>query len=791
MIVIVRQVISIFQSNRMIRKTLSCGFIFFLSFIGLSLTYGQKIVLSGIVSDGKTGEKLSGSLIYIKGTNEVVKTNKYGYYAIFTTKGVKQVIITHIGYLKQVVSLSIEKDTTLSFSLQTLEYTLDEVVISSDENSLSDNKGNNLMPIEQIKKMPALLSEIDALKSLQLLPGVQQGTEGTAGLHIRGGSPDQTLILIDGVPVYNAFHLFGFFSVFNSDAISNVKLYKNELPAKYGGRLSAVVDIETKEGNRKQLQKSFSISPISGKFSIEGPIKKDKSSFIIAARQTWLNVLLAAFQKLSNSSNSIAYGFHDLNAKVNFKLKNNNQLYVSFYRGRDAFINKSGSGSEKSIFQYNWGNYTGILRWNQVINQRVFQNTTLSFTNYKYQLQSSYKSTNESFDSKFVSSINDFQLRTDWDYFTKTNDVFNAGISYTLHRFRPEIRQTSGNVPEPSIAYPKTFVSVNDIQSYVQGEFKAGKKTLLTGGLHYNILNVNQKFYNNLQPRVSANWEVSKKISLRAAFFKTYQYLHLLTNSSLGLPTDLWVPITEKVPPQRSNQMSIGFSYRYKGVNFSIDTYIKKMYGLIEYQEGSTFLNDFSSQWYDKITIGNGDSKGLEVFIQRNVGKIQGFISYTLSCTNRTFSSLNEGLSFPYKYDRRHSLSLNLSHSISKNKQISITFSLQSGSLVSLPTARFSANLPPKGELFTPSLFQTNYAQFYGELGHFPNRNNFRLPIYHRLDFNYQTLKKIKKGERKWVFSIYNLYSRANPFFIYYQGQQLKQFSLLPIVPSLSYEYKF
>lgn len=749
---------------------------------------GQKVTLSGRITDEKTGEKLSEASLFVKTTNSVVKTNKYGYYSITVQKGTHQLLVSQIGYRTQEYSINIGRDTSVSFGLKTLEYDLEEVRISAGDDSFSDKDGNSRIPIAQIKKTPALLSEPDVLKSLQLLPGVQQGTEGTAGLHIRGGSPDQTLILIDGVPVYNAFHLFGFFSVFNPDAVSDVKLYKNNLPAKYGGRLSAVVDIETREGNRKESRKRFSISPISGKLTIEGPIKKDKSSFIIAARQTWVNALLALVQ--ANSSNRQSYGFYDINAKVNHTFNANNQLYLSFYRGRDALINKNG-GNENSTFQYNWGNYTAILRWNQIVNQKLFQNTTFSFSNYKYQLQNSYQSAEKTFDSKFSSAINDWQARTDWDYFASPKNLLNAGVSYTLHRFSPEINQVSGTLIQNNSEQPQQHTFVGDFQAYVQTVSNLSKNVTLNSGLHYNWLTVNAKNYANLQPRISLNWDATPSLTLRGAFFKTYQYLHLLTNSSLGLPTDLWVPITEKVPPQQSNQWNIGASKKYKGFTLSLDAYFKKMEGLIEYQEGSSFLNDFSSKWYDKVVIGKGSSKGIEFFAQKTTGKTKGFVSYTLSKTDRVFEDINLGEPFPYKYDRRHSLSVNVNHSFRSNKELSVTFSLQSGSMVSLPAARFSSVVPPAGDLFSLSTFSTNYPEFYANLGHLPYRNNFRLPLFHRLDVNYQTSKKLKKGKRKWIFSVYNLYNRANPFFIFYQKNQLKQFSLLPILPSLSYEYEF
>jgi outer membrane cobalamin receptor len=763
-----------------------------------SLCHAQKIVVSGRVIDSQSNEKLSGVQILVIANGEVVRTNKYGYFAISVSKGEVRLSVHFIEYRSQEIKLTAIRDTSLLISLKKLEYDLNEVTITSPKNMFSENNENFTIPIQQIKKAPALLGEVDVLKSLQFLPGVQQGTEGTAGLHIRGGSPDQTLILIDGVPVYNVYHLFGFFSVFNPDAISNVKLYKNELPARYGGRLSAVVDIETKEGNQKQFQRSFSVSPISGKFTIEGPIKKNRSSFILSARKTWLDLITTAIQKIASSNAYTKYGFYDLNAKLNYKLDSTNHLYLSYYMGRDAFKNSYSSGRETANDAFDWGNYTAILRWNQTVSQQLFQNTTLSFTNYDYAISSSYQSGNNTFESKTTSKIRDFQVRTDWDYFTNSNNLVNFGLGFTIHQFRPEVLQTKGDFLENIVSNnPENNTNINDLQAYIQKEFKPFESLTINIGGHYNALLVNQKFYNSFQPRASVVYSFKSNTNLRASFFNTFQYLHLLTNSSLGLPIDLWVPVTEKVPPQQANQISVGVSHQFKKINIAIDGYYKAMTNLIEYKEGATFLNDLSARWYDKIAIGKGYSKGVEVFIQKNTGKTQGFLSYTLSWTNRIFEELNNGKTFPYKYDRRHNISLNLTHNFTKNRQISITFSLLSGSLTSLPISKYQGVLPPADDRLIPPIKATydnylgNFADSFNELGAIPYRNNFRLPLYHRLDVNYQSSKKTKKGQRKWGFSVYNLYNRANPFYIYYQAQQLSQFSLFPILPSVSYEYSF
>jgi TonB-dependent Receptor Plug Domain len=792
MIVTAVQVFRVIEQLTLMRPKVFGLINYFIAFFVMGTLKAQNVVtLNGIVKDYTTGERISEVVVSESINNQAVRTNKYGQFAISTKATKVTITATGVGYLKEQLPLLLTKDTTLYLSLRPLEYALEEVKIVSDKNSFLENNGNFRIPIEQIKKMPALLSEVDVLKALQFLPGVQQGTEGSAGLYVRGGSPDQTLILIDGVAVYNAYHLFGFFSVFNPDAIANVRFYKTELPAKYGGRLSAVVDIETKEGNQKKRKRSFAISPISGKFMIEGPIIKNKASFIVAGRRTFLDIFSGIFQRINGNALSTSYNFRDFNAKFNYTSNPKNNLYASFYSGRDIFKNlNNNSATDYSKFQIDWGNYTGIVRWNQTVSQRLFQNTTASYTKYNYRLINEVATKGLVFSSTTASTIRDLQLKTDWDYYTPSNSVVNFGIGYTCHRFRPEIQQIKGSIAPTTPDMSGTDTAVNDIQSYLQKDIKITPHLRANIGLHHNSLLVNSKYYGSLQPRLYCSWQVSTTISCRGAFFSTYQYLHLLTNSSLGLPTDLWVPVTEKIPPQKANQISWGIAQKSQDFQFSLDVYLKKMFNLLEYLDGATFLNDLSSKWYDKVTIGQGESKGIEFFGQKNTGKTQGFISYTLARTTRTFGAINGGLPFPFKYDRRHNLSVNVSHHFTKNKDLAATFNLMSGSVGSLPSARYVGTTPPSASSISVSAFD-NYGVFFEKIGYIPSRNNYRLPFYHRMDVSYQISKKIKRGEQKWVFSVYNVYNRANPFAIFYDGATLKQFSLLPIIPSVGYELNY
>ncbi|RDB05457.1 TonB-dependent receptor [Runella aurantiaca] len=749
--------------------------------------YAQKITISGTVKDKLSGEKLNGIKIYVG--NNFVETNKFGYYNLLVPT--QKAMVTFFSENYKSLNINVQNDTILNIELEKLNFDLEEVVIKAEKDSYADRQGNFSLPIEWIKKRPTILGEADIMKAIQFLPGIQAGTEGTSGIYVRGGSPDQTMILVDGVPVYNVYHFFGFFSVFNPDAVSAVKIYKNDLPARYGGRLSSVIDLTMREGNNKERKSSFSVSPISGKFSLEGPIKKGKASYIITGRKTWLDLITTSLQRATSNGSFLAYSFYDLNAKVNYELTKKDHLYISLYTGRDLFKNQDKIGNlESNKYQFDWGNHTVIGRWNRIISQKLFKNTTLSYTKYSYNIENEIKSRRESFYSKIRSDIRDWAIKTDFEYLPSVNHTTRFGFSFTNHRFAPEILQVKEEGTTPTVqGRENPPVDVQDLQSYIEQTFQINAHLNFNGGLHYNALWVNNKFYHSLQPRINVNYDFSKSWGIRAAFFNTYQYLHLLTNSSLGLPTDLWVPITDKIPPQSANQLSVGISKKWGSWVLSADLYYKKMNNQLEYGEGTSFLNDLSGRWFDKVVIGTGESKGIEFFLQKTRGKMTGFVSYTLSKTTRTFQALNEGVSFPYKYDRTHNLSLNTSYNFNKRRELSFVFSLMSGSLLSLPTSRFSG--------IQPSLYGTNlsiqaaYLNYFNQLGELPNRNNFRLPLYHRLDFNYRASKPKKRGERTWIFSVYNAYNRQNAFFIYPENGKLKQFSLFPIVPSLGYERRF
>lgn len=747
-----------------------------------SITYAQTISVSGYMINKDGREVIPSAVIHLDQVPKT-KSNSFGYFSFSAIPGTRLITVEMPGFRTYDIRLRLERDTTLYLELSPWEVQLDEVRITTP---LANEQGNYHLTAEQIKNVPTILSEPDVLKVLQLMPGVQGGAEGTAGIHVRGGSPDQTLILMDGVPVYNVNHLFGFFSVFNPDAVAAVELYKNHLPARFGGRLSSVVDIAMREGNRREAKKSFQIGPLSSKIMVEGPIKKDTSSYLISVRRTWLDVLAGTAQRLAGGSYA-RIGFYDLNAKLNFQPNLRNRFFLSFYTGNDGFKNGVTSGDERSLYSFQWGNLTGIARWNHIFGPKLFKNSTLSFTNYRFQISNSVRSVDINYLSRTSSRIADISYKSDFTY-SLTKGEIQFGVETTLHRFAPEIVQLKGDVEEinPSSVDPTYML---DTHGYVDYSYHPIDKVRLQAGVHYNLLHVNHKTYHGLQPRLSVQvspWE--KAGGFRASYMQTMQFLHLLTNASLGLPTDLWVPITDRIPPQRATQYSVGMYGDFcKQFDWSLDVYTKTMRNLLEYTEGANFLNNPDLRWFDRVTTGHGSSKGIEMLVQKQGRILSGFVSYTLSRTDRTFEALNEGQTFPYRYDRRHSLNVSAQYIFTKLRSVQLLFTANSGGYVTIPTQRFGgAPLP----LFVGGQGSANL-DYFNELGAFPLRNNLKMPFYHRLDLSYKTAKQKKKGLRTWTFSVYNTYSHRNAFFLFVSDNQLKKFTLFPILPSLSYEFRF
>lgn len=787
--------------------------ILILSTLSVSNTIAQKVTINGYITDEATGEPLIGATIYDKGLQKGTSANTFGYYSLTFDAGQQlNLSYSYVGYTGKVVSVKPQKDTLLSIKLLSSEMLEEVEIIGKKEPKISEEVQMSSMtiPIEQMKNIPVLLGERDIMKVLQLTPGVKSGGEGNSGIYVRGGGPDQNLILLDGVPVYNASHLFGFFSVFNPDAINSVQLIKGGFPARYGGRISSVIDIRMKEGNTEKLKGEGSIGIISSKFTLEGPIKKGKSSFIISARRTYIDILAKPFIKMAmrrtagEGKNTFGYYFYDVNAKFNHKFSDKSRLYFSVYTGKDrAYVKTSTEynyNNEKyrstSNSDLGWGNITSALRWNKIITPKLFSNTTVTYSRYNFGIgtKDKYEApdyTNENA-FEYKSGIYDFGIRNDFDYSLNPDHTLRFGINYIFHTFRPGVQvfeYKSTNSTGIDTTFGAKNIYGNETSVYVEDEFKVGTRLRANVGFHLSNFASNKKKYTIPQPRLAARYMLNDVFSLKASYVIMAQYLHLLTNSTIGLPTDLWVPVTDTIPAQRAHQVAVGFAYDLKKkFEISVEGYYKKMNNLIEYKEGASFFSS-TTDWESKLEIGQGWAYGTEFLIQKKEGKLTGWIGYTLSWTNRQFANLNSGEKYPYKYDRRHDVSITAMYKINEKVDISGVWVYGTGNAVTLASSRYFAN---------PYMFGGNNPgyNYFVDIDNFSSRNAYRMPSYHRLDLGINMHKKMKRHERTWSFGVYNAYSRKNPFYIYSSYDNLgnrvfKQISLFPILPSVSYSFKF
>ncbi|TGE23384.1 TonB-dependent receptor [Hymenobacter metallicola] len=769
-----------------------------------------KITISGYVRDQATGENLIGVAVMNPGSGQGTATNNYGFYSLTLPASADSVrlFVSYLGYEKGRFAVKSERSVTHDFRLRPLSAELAGVeVVGSREEKIAQTTrmGTINVPIAQIKTLPALFGETDVLKVLQLLPGVQSGGEGQSGLYVRGGSPDQNLILLDGTPVYNAAHLFGFFSVFNADALNNVELIKGGFPARYGGRLSSVLDISMKEGNMQEFHGEGAIGIVASKLTLEGPIKKDTASFIISARRTYIDLLARPLINLAMANEGIPYDerptvgyfFHDLNGKLNWKVGRRDRLYLSAYTGYDKFYarynDKEDDGSYyKERDGLGWGNLTSALRWNHVLNDQLFMNTHFTYSKYQFNVRidqenkiaSGSNPRTEKFALHYLSNIRDLSLKTDLDYVPNPDHYIRFGGQYILHSFRPGALQVKGAGADDINSGQQTLAS--EASLYAEDDYRVTDRLKVNGGLRVNSFLVDKTLYPSLEPRISGRFLLTENWALKAAYARTTQYIHLLTNSGIGLPTDLWVPATAKIKPQKAQQISVGAArtlrYHDEEYELSFESYYKPMQNLIEYKEGASFLGTTDNQWQDKVTSGRGWAYGAELFLQKKSGRTTGWIGYTLAWSNRKFAELNQGRLYPYKYDRRHDATLVVVHKFSPTFTLSGTWVYGTGNATTLSEGRF--RLAP-------------YEQYeeYGE------RNSYRMRAYHRLDLDLSKTKKKKWGEVVNSFSLYNAYSRRNPYYIYLSRDYdyrtgdtkavYKQISLFPIIPSFSKSFKF
>ncbi len=778
----------------------------------------EKFTISGYIEDAKTGEKLIGANIYDAKTFKGTTSNAYGFYSLTLPSDSVDLVISFIGYNKISERIKLDANREQNFALGA-DVLLDEVEITAEEASEQIHEKSQMssvsIPMSQIKSLPAFLGEVDVIKALQLLPGVQSGSEASSGLYVRGGGPDQNLILLDGVPVYNASHLFGFFSVFNADAINSVELIKGGFPARYGGRLSSVVDIRMKEGNTKKFGASLSVGLISSKLTLEGPIIKDKTSFIISGRRTYIDLLARPFILAASEGEGIGgYFFHDFNAKVNHKFSEKDRLYLSTYTGRDKFYfnqkEKDGELSNQYKASLGWGNWTGMMRWNHVFTPKLFGNLTATYSSYDLATDLEYEESDlddegnvvkDRFKAGYESGIEDWGAKLDFDYSPTPSQFIRFGAGATQHTFSPGARQFKLTSDEETELSLDTIIADNEVKAleidaYIEDDIKLGSRLKVNAGLHFSGFKVDDAFYKSVQPRLSARFLVSPQLSLKASYAEMQQFIHLLSNSSaLDLPSDLWVPATAKVKPQKSRQVAAGVAQTlFDKYELSVEGYYKTMDNLIAYLDGASYF-DGSKDWQDKVASGSGEAYGLEFLFQKKTGKTTGWLGYTLSWSNRQFDErINNGEPFPYKYDRRHDIAIALIHRFSDRIELSANWVFGTGNAVTLPIARY-----PRAELANEENGWIN-AFGYGDVKHFDSRNGYRMRNYHRLDWGLSFFKKKKRGERRWNLGFYNLYSRKNPFFIfedqqYYSDGQgngrfrrvYKQVSIFPILPSFSY----
>jgi CarboxypepD_reg-like domain/TonB-dependent Receptor Plug Domain len=753
-----------------------------LLFLFCNNTAAQNITISGYVKDASTKEALIGATVVSANARTGTSTNQYGFYSLTVpATDTVELVISYTGYSIQAKKITAKTDLRLFVLLEPSKENLKEVVVSSAANNRNVQKaqmGVIDVPLRAIKNLPVLAGERDIMKIIQLLPGVQGGQEGTTGFYVRGGNSDQNLIQLDEATVYNPNHLFGLFSTFNINAINNVRLIKGGFPPEFGGRLSSILDITMKEGNKTKYQVEGGLGLISDNLTVQGPIKKNKSSFIVSGRRSHINAVLKAF-----SSSSNLYKFYDLNAKMNFELGKQDHLYLSFFKGND---NANYTEANSLNYQADFGNSTGTLRWNHLFGSKTFANTSVIYNDYHLALATSQNN----YYSLLYTGIRDFTVKTDLSISPNAKHKIKTGFSFIYHELAPA--SFSARIPRNGkrLSLGRDTIAKrysDEFAFYAGDEFELSKKISFNYGIRVPLFIAYGKTYVFAEPRVTAKIAAGANASVKASYTRMNQFLHLIPNSTAGLPTDIWIPSSKNTRPQNSTQYAIGYFRNFKNntIETSVELYYKQMNNQVLFSEGKQLR--INANIDSLLTYGKGESYGAEFFLKKNTGKLTGWISYTLSKTTQQFSDLNFGKAFPFKYDRRHSLSITAGYQLNKHWSLNAVFVYSSGVAFTVPTGRVST-------LNSATIFEGNYYVYDG-------RNNYRLAAYHRLDFSvsYKKTKKLfkKPFEYELVIGAYNIYSRQNPYFVYFEidpattQPTAKQVSLLPIIPGISLNFKF
>jgi hypothetical protein len=808
-------------------------------FIPLAMAQSQNKshTISGYVTDGKSQETLLGSSVYDAATMKGSVTNNFGYYTLKLPEGPVDFRVSFVGYDPYQARFDLKNDTVINVFLAQSNQ-LNEVTVTARAME-SNVKGTQMstieLPVIQLKKVPALFGETDVIKALQLLPGVQSGTEGSAGMYVRGGGPDENLILLDGVPLYNVNHAAGFFSAFNADAIKNVTLYKGNFPARFGGRLSSVVDVRMKDGDMYEYHGNASIGLIASKINVEGPIIKGKTSFNLSFRRTYYDVFTAPLvnymvKMQSDNKKNTGWGgyyFYDLNLKLNHKFSDKDRLFLSIYSGDDKVYARmklgydyassyygTNSSSERLNLDWKWGNRVAALRWNHVIQPNLFMNVTGAYTQYRHSMgaeirdessfmdQNQTSSYSESVDLGLHSGIYDYSAKADFDYKPFDSHDMKFGVNLTHHTYKPtttayHIKEIQDNQTEFAFDTVTSDATVRALETdlYVEDNWDVNGFLKVNAGLHYATFSVDRKTYHSLQPRLSARALLTENFSLKAGYAYMSQYIHLLSSNAISLPTDLWVPVTGDIVPMNAHQMALGAFYDWNGFEFSIEGYYKKMNNVLEYKDGASFFSLDQTGWDDKVVMGDGWAYGIELFAQKQVGKFTGWIGYTWAHTNRLFDregqELNFGQVFPAKYDRRHDLNIVMMYEFNDRIDVGATWVYSTGNCATLSYQDYNG-------------LGVGYND-YPSIGYIESRNNYRFNSYQRLDLVANFHKQKKYCERIFSISVYNALCHNNPFVVvpwseyeynpylddYVNRKTLQQVCIFPIIPTLSWQYKF
>ncbi len=793
--------------------------LFFIFIAGFTTFAQQKSTISGYLTDSKSGEALIGAKVYIPSLKVGAETNTYGFYSLTVEKGVYTIEYRFTGLDTYSKEFDLAQDISFNHEMGTTEKQLQEVVISAKkgENINSTKIGQIELDVEKIKTLPAFMGEVDIIKTIQLLPGVSSVSEGGQGFYVRGGGPDQNLVLLDEGVVYNAAHLFGFFSVFNADAVKSVNLIKGGMPANFGGRMASVLEVNMNEGNNKKFKVKGGLGVISSRITVEGPLKKDKGSFIVSGRRTYIDLIMKAAIPDSSPFAGSGYYFYDLNLKLNYRLGPKDRIFLSGYYGKDQFT--FGSKEDNFKVEMPWGNGIAALRWNHQFSSKLFMNVITSFSDYQF----SFGSAQDEFQIKLTSGVRDLTAKVDFSYFPSTRHTIKWGAETIFHTFNPSSVSAQSQDVVFNTGSPEMLYSLESA-AYAMDEFDVNEKLKINAGLRYSMfqhigpftryvkgdistpdtsISYDKgdvvKFYNGLEPRFSGRWLINENNSLKFGYSYNYQYVHLTSLSAVSLPTDIWYPSTDKAKPQKGWQGTVGyfrnfFKNKYEG---SVEVYYKGMKNLIEFKEGALPGDNLNDNTDNLLVFGEGWAYGIEFFFKKSVGKLTGWVGYTWAKTERKFPDLNNGNVFPAKYDRRHDLTVVAGYKLNDRWTFGASFIYATGNTLTLPSSW--------------------YVQEQSLLFNYGARNSTRMAPYHRLDLSatlydkaYKTkidettgeaIQVKKKFRSNWSFSCYNVYNRANPFFLYVDNDgdflngdfkiSVKQVTLFPIIPSVTWNFEF